>query len=55
MIWNNIACGEFICPEPQTNLVNAPNVDLPDDEKGLYRLQQGEIWEESSRLYTLQK
>ncbi|MFD1990765.1 aldose 1-epimerase [Paenibacillus nicotianae] len=55
MIWNNIACGEFICPEPQTNLVNAPNVDLPDDEKGLFRLEQGEIWEESSRLYTIQK
>lgn len=51
MIWNNNACGKFFCPEPQINLVNAPNVDLPADEIGLFGLEPGEIWEETARLY----
>lgn len=55
MIWNSEASGAFLCPEPQTNLVNAPNVNLPDEEKGFFSLKQGEIWEETSRLYLIQK
>ncbi|MEK3734476.1 MULTISPECIES: aldose 1-epimerase [Paenibacillus] len=51
MIWNNGAAGKFFCPEPQINLVNAPNVKLPADEIGLFGLEPGEIWEETSRLY----
>ncbi|NMO96522.1 aldose 1-epimerase [Paenibacillus lemnae] len=51
MVWNNGAAGGFFCPEPQINLVNAPNVDLPADEIGLFGLQPGEIWEETSRIY----
>lgn len=51
MIWNNGAQEGFFCPEPQINLVNAPHVDLPADEIGLFSLEPGEIWEESSRLY----
>ncbi|WP_312148736.1 aldose 1-epimerase [Paenibacillus odorifer] len=51
MIWNNGATEQFFCPEPQINLVNAPMVDLPADEIGLFSLKPGEYWEESSRLY----
>ena len=51
MIWNNSACKQFFCPEPQINLVNAPHVDLPPDEIGLFSLAPGEIWDETSRLY----
>lgn len=51
MIWNHKASGKFICPEPQLNLVNAPNVNLPADEIGLFGLQPGEYWEERARLY----
>jgi aldose 1-epimerase len=51
MIWNNNACGKFFCPEPQINLVNAPNSDLPAEEIGLFGLEPGEIWEESARFY----
>jgi len=51
MIWNNGATEGFFCPEPQINLVNAPNVSLPADEIGLFSLEPGEIWEESARLY----
>nr|WP_167279401.1 aldose 1-epimerase [Paenibacillus lupini] len=53
MIWNNNATEGFFCPEPQINLVNAPNVDLPADEIGLLSLAPGEIFEESSRLYVI--
>ena len=51
MVWNSKASGKFFCPEPQINLVNAPNTDLPADEIGLFGLAPGEIWEASSRLY----
>ncbi|MNI98092.1 Aldose 1-epimerase [compost metagenome] len=51
MIWNNEARGKFFCPEPQINLVNAPNVNLPGDEIGLFSLAPGEIWEETARFY----
>lgn len=51
MIWNNGANGTFFCPEPQINLVNAPNVDLPAETTGLFGLEPGEIWEETARLY----
>ncbi|MBN2980806.1 aldose 1-epimerase [Cohnella algarum] len=53
MIWNNGAEGGFFCPEPQVNLVNAPNVDLPAEEIGLIGLEPGELWEETSRLYVI--
>ncbi|MEK4510229.1 aldose 1-epimerase [Paenibacillus anaericanus] len=51
MIWNNGATEGFFCPEPQINLVNAPKVDLPADEIGLFSLAPGEIWEETARIY----
>jgi aldose 1-epimerase len=51
MIWNNGAGGKYFCPEPQINLVNAPNTDLPAEEIGLFSLEPGEIWEETARLY----
>lgn len=51
MIWNNEAREGFFCPEPQINLVNAPNLDLPAEEVGLFSLHPGEIWEESARFY----
>lgn len=52
MVWNNKASGGFFCPEPQINLINAPNVtSLPDDSKGFIILQAGETWTETSRLY----
>lgn len=53
MIWNSGAQGGFFCPEPQVNLVNAPNVDLPAEDIGLIGLEKGEIWEETSRLYLI--
>ena len=53
MLYNNGGKGEFFCPEPQVNLVNAPNSSLPAEEIGLFGLEPGEIWEERARLYVL--
>ncbi|MCM3748400.1 aldose 1-epimerase [Paenibacillus pasadenensis] len=50
MIYNN-GGQDFVCPEPQINLVNAPNIDLPAEEIGLFSLGPGEIWQELGRLY----
>lgn len=56
MIWNNKATPGFFCPEPQMNLVNAPNgPELPAEEIGLIGLGQGELWEETSRLYLIEQ
>ncbi|MFD0589879.1 aldose 1-epimerase [Paenibacillus sp. GCM10027627] len=54
MIWNNGGTPGFICPEPQINMVNAPNVALPPEETGLLSLAPGELWEETSRLFLRQ-
>lgn len=51
MVWNSGASRKFFCPEPQINVVNAPNLDLPAEEIGLFGLGPGEIWEACSRLY----
>jgi aldose 1-epimerase len=55
MIWNNNATEGFFCPEPQINLVNAPNIkqELDRDLIGLFSLDPGEIWEETSRIYCI--
>lgn len=42
MLWNGGAQGSFFCAEPQTNMVNAPNVPWPRDKKGLVVLKRGE-------------
>lgn len=51
MIFNNYGKGEFICPEPQTSVVNAPNLDLPRQESGIVMLAPGQTWSETSRIY----
>ncbi|MCJ8012438.1 aldose 1-epimerase [Paenibacillus sp. KQZ6P-2] len=56
MIWNNGACGKFFCPEPQINLVNAPNITgLPTEEIGLIGLAPGEKWIETSSFYAIKR
>ncbi|MDP4098712.1 aldose 1-epimerase [Paenibacillus sp. P96] len=54
MIWNNGACRSFICPEPQMNRVNAPNLrDITPEEAGLIQLLPGERFEQSASLYCI--
>ena len=54
MVWNNGAKGGFFCPEPQINLVNAPNVALPAEQTGIVALEPGQTWEATSRLYCVE-
>jgi len=51
MIWNNKSNGAYFCPEPQTSLVNAPNSQLPAEKTGLFALEPGQQWSETSRMY----
>jgi aldose 1-epimerase len=51
MVFNNFSRGEFVCPEPQTSMVNAPNVDLPNSTTGLVMLQPASVWQATNRLY----
>ncbi len=55
MFWNHFNKGQFFCPEPQVNLVNAPNMELPHEDIGLFSLAPGEIWEETGRLYVIHR
>ncbi len=52
MVYNAAANGKFFCPEPQTGMVNAPNVDLPSEQTGLIRLEPGQRWTAVSRMYS---
>lgn len=51
MLWNNFQTEGFFCAEPHVNMVNAPNLDLPAEQTGLVRIDAGELWEETSRLF----
>lgn len=52
MIYNADAASGFFCPEPQTNMVNAPNAPFPAGETGMVTLAPGEVWQETSSMYT---
>jgi aldose 1-epimerase len=51
MVYNGVANGKFVCPEPQAGMVNAPNVGLPTEVTGLIRLEPGQRWSATSRMY----
>jgi aldose 1-epimerase len=51
MVYNAYANGKFFCPEPQTGMVNAPNVELDAGQTGLIRLEPGQSWSAVSRMY----
>jgi len=42
MLWNMDAEHQFMCPEPQTWMIDAPNRPVPAEESGLRGLKQGE-------------
>jgi aldose 1-epimerase len=43
-IWNNGGHKGFVCPEPQTWAINAPNIGLPDEITGVTTIQPDETW-----------
>ena len=50
MLWNMDAKHRFMCPEPQTWMIDAPNRPLPPEESGLRGLSQGESMVLENRL-----
>ncbi len=53
MLWNSDGQQGFVCPEPQTWAVNAPNIKLPDHVTGFQLLAPGEAWEECCAIYVV--
>ncbi|WP_053363082.1 aldose 1-epimerase [Bacillus sp. FJAT-27251] len=53
MLYNRDAKSGFFCPEPQTNMVNGPNVPIPLEQTGIIELKSGEFWSAHSRFYTI--
>lgn len=50
-VWNNGANVNFLCPEPQTWAINAPNLDFPAEVTGLKLLEPKKTWSEVSKIY----
>ncbi|NOU96492.1 aldose 1-epimerase [Paenibacillus sp. LMG 31456] len=52
-LWNDDGQSRFICPEPQTWAINAPNVLLPDEVTGFQLLVPGAVWTATCRMYAV--
>lgn len=51
MIWNKKASDNFICIEPMTCIINAPNSGIPQHMHGFITLKPRQHWEAKNRLY----
>ena len=51
VIWNDDAKKGFICPEPQTCAINAPNLKRHKDQSGFIGIAPGETWCETTKIY----
>ncbi len=50
-LWNNGASVDWVCPEPQSWAINAPNLNMPHDVTGFRWVAPGSSWSSTSRLY----
>lgn len=50
-IWNSGADVNFVCVEPQTWAINAPNLDMPNEVTGFRLVNPNESWSEVSKIY----
>jgi aldose 1-epimerase len=51
MIWNDNGNQGFVCPEPQSWVINAPHVRMAPEITGYMELLPGETWEEECAIY----
>lgn len=51
MIWNKNAADNFICIEPMTCIINAPNTNIPENVHGFISIKPHACWEAKNRLY----
>jgi aldose 1-epimerase len=50
-LWNNGGEVDYVCPEPQTWAINAPNLKLSADITGLQSINGGKNWSGTTRFY----
>lgn len=50
-LWNNGGNVNWVCPEPQTWAINAPNLDMPAEITGFRTVAPGKSWSGVSKLY----
>ena len=50
-LWNNGGEMDWVCPEPQTWAINAPNLNLPREITGLQAVGAGKSWSGTTRFY----
>ena len=50
-LWNNGGEVDWVCPEPQTWAINAPNLNLPREITGLQGISTGKTWSGTTRFY----
>lgn len=51
MIWNKNASDNFVCIEPMTCIIDAPNANIPETLHGFTTLKPQQHWEAKNRLY----
>lgn len=51
MIWNNNASDNYICIEPMSWIINAPNSKLSDTESGFQFLNPNQSWTATNKLW----
>ncbi|WPC44729.1 aldose 1-epimerase [Clostridium sp. JS66] len=51
VIWNDMGDKNYVCIEPQTCVINAPNINLNKDITGLKTLEPKNTWSETARIY----
>lgn len=50
-LWNNGGEVDWVCPEPQTWAINAPNLKLPTEITGMQSVGGGKSWSGTTRFY----
>jgi len=50
-LWNNGGEADWVCPEPQTWAINAPNLNLSPEITGMQSIRGGKTWSGTTRFY----
>lgn len=51
ILWNFEGNSGFVCPEPQTMMVNAPNLRQPEEQTGFLSIEPGKNWQAKCSIY----
>lgn len=53
IIWNDKGFNGYFCPEPMTAMIDAPNLDMPDNVTGYKEIKPHEAYEAYQRFFTV--